>query len=79
MTTSAPMARAADTGTGLTRPPSSIQRPCIFTGENNPGSAQDARAASSMVPLVIQISRPLFMSVATVTSFFSRVSISGLS
>ena len=64
---SLPRARHSETGTGLTRPPSSIQRSSNFTGENTPGSAQEARAAVRIGPRVIQISRPVFISVHTLT------------
>ena len=39
MTTRAPSARAAETGTGLTNAPSTSQRPPIRTGGKIPGSA----------------------------------------
>jgi len=39
ITISAPSARAADTGTGLTRAPSTSQRSPTSTGENIPGRA----------------------------------------
>ena len=39
ITISAPSARAADTGTGLTSAPSTSQRSPIITGEKMPGSA----------------------------------------
>ena len=56
MTTRAPKARAAVTGTGLTSAPSISQRPPSFTGGKMPGKAYEARIASASDPRVNQIS-----------------------
>jgi hypothetical protein len=65
MTTSAPRARQTETGTGLTRPPSTSQRfSCRMAGKR-PGREMDAHTASSNGPLVNHISRPDSRSVAT--------------
>ncbi len=56
ITKRAPRARAAETGTGLTRAPSTSQRPPISTGGKIPGSEYDARNALLRRPRVSQIS-----------------------
>jgi hypothetical protein len=65
MTTSAPSARHIDTGTGLTRPPSTSSTPSRSTGAKTPGMAIEARTASSTCPSRSQTSRPDSSSVAT--------------
>ena len=65
MMKSAPMARASDTGTGLTNPPSLSQRPSSLTGLNTPGMPMEARIDWVSGPARIQTSRPVEMSVAT--------------
>ncbi len=65
ITTSAPSARHSDTGTGLTRPPSTSRRPSRITGANTPGMAMEARTASITLPSRSQTSRPVSISVAT--------------
>ena len=65
ITRSAPIARHSDTGTGLTRPPSTSQLPSCSAGVNSPGSAIEARTASVTRPSRSQISRPRCRSVAT--------------
>ncbi len=47
MTTRAPKARAADTGTALTSAPSTSQRPPTRTGGKIPGNAYEARIAKA--------------------------------
>ena len=59
------MARASDTGTGLTSPPSTSTMPSRSTGANNPGRAMEARTASSVEPRRSQISTPVCSAVAT--------------
>ena len=65
ITTSAPIARASDTGTGLTRPPSTSIRPSCTTGVNRAGSAMEARTASMVEPSRSQTSAPVSSAVAT--------------
>ena len=65
MTISAPSARHIDTGTGLTRPPSTSTAPSRTTGVKSPGIAHEARTTSSRLPWRSQISRPESSSVAT--------------
>ena len=50
MTISEPSARATETGTGLTRPPSTSHMPLRDTGVNRPGMAMEARTASITRP-----------------------------
>jgi hypothetical protein len=71
---SAPRARHSDTGTGLTRPPSTSRRSSCTTGVSRPGSATEARTASMTGPRCSQISRPLVSSVATQAKVFGRCS-----
>jgi hypothetical protein len=54
-----------DTGTGLTRPPSTSSSPSRSTGANTPGMAIEARTASSTWPSRSHTSRPEPSSVAT--------------
>jgi len=75
MTISAPMARHSETGTGLTRPPSTSIRPSFRTGVNRPGIAIEARTASTTPPSRSHISRPLARSVATQENAFGNSSI----
>ena len=65
ITTRAPSARQAETGTGLTSAPSTSQRPPICTGWKTPGSANEARSAGTSAPERSQISCPVPSSVAT--------------
>ena len=59
-----PEGAAADTGTGLTRAPSTSQRPPTRTGGKIPGNAYEARIANARDPRVSQISWPVPTSVA---------------
>lgn len=49
MTMSAPIARHSDTGTGLTKPPSTSRSSSYCAGVKRPGNASDARTASLTV------------------------------
>src|SRR5688572_1642327 len=65
MTTSAPIARASDTGTGFTSAPSTRMPSSVTTGVNNPGIASDARTAFNVEPLRSHTSAPFSTEVAT--------------
>ena len=65
ITTSAPSARASDTGTGFTNPPSTSSRSSCHTGVNSPGSANEARTASATEPSRSHTSSPVRRAVAT--------------
>ena len=74
MTTSAPMARASDTGTGFTSAPSTRTPSSVSTGVNNPGMASDARTAASVDPVRSQTSAPVSSDVATAANGIARSS-----
>ena len=74
MTTSAPMARASDTGTGFTSAPSTRMPSSVSTGVNNPGIASDARTAASVDPVRSQTSAPVSSDVATAANGIARSS-----
>ena len=80
MMMSAPKARATDTGTGLTRPPS-INQPsaasCI-AGLRMPGMAMEARTARPIGPFCSQTSLPVRKSVATAAYRVAKLSMSPL-
>ena len=73
----APILRAYDAGTGLTRPPSTYSRLPIFTGSNTDGTLHDARTAS-VLPCWNRIGWPFCKSVATMPSGFAIFSIGRL-
>ena len=77
ITMSAPSARHSDTGTGLTRPPSTSRRPWCTAGVNTPGSAIEARTAPITGPERSHTSRPLARSVATQPKVLGRCSMPG--
>ena len=74
-TTSAPMARASDTGTGFTSAPSTRMPSSVSTGVNSPGMASDARTAASVDPVRSQTSAPVSSDVATAANGIARSSI----
>ncbi len=75
ITRSAPIARASDTGTGLTSPPSTSTDPSRSTGMNNPGTAMEARTASSVEPRRSHNSAPVCSEVATAANGMGNSSI----
>ncbi|MOA35298.1 hypothetical protein D3C78_1567410 [compost metagenome] len=76
-TRSAPSWRAASTGTGLVRPPSTKWYLPIFTGWNTPGMLLDARTAWPVLPRANSVRSPSSSRVATATKGLDRRS-SGL-
>ena len=76
---SAPMARHAETGTGLVIPPSSSHLPFKFSGLIMPGMAIDALTASMIEPFCSQISRPVPRSLAIAVKGLAKLSMSASS
>jgi len=62
---SAPIARAALTGTGLDSPPSTYSRPLMVIGWNTPGTLLEARTAMPVLPVRNTTDSPVRRSVAT--------------
>ncbi len=79
ITISAPSARQVDTGTGLTKPPSTSHLLFVFIAGNNPGNEIDDQTASKTDPLFKQISFPVSKSVAIAAYSFPKSSITALS
>ncbi len=77
ITTSAPMARASEMGTGLTTAPSTSQRSSTRVGVRMPGMPQEARTHWRSGPCCNQISRPVSSSVATQAKGSGRLSMAG--
>ena len=75
ITISAPIARASDTGTGLTRAPSTSRRPSCTTGLNSAGRAIEARTAAMVEPSRSHTSAPLSSAVATAPKGMGSASI----
>ena len=74
ITTSAPIARQTETGTGSTSCPSTSTRPSRSTGRNTPGMDIDARTAESRSPSRKTTFSPELRSVATAAKGMFRSS-----